>query len=78
MTTLEDIDARLARIESAQKKLLSPYLRGDDEAANYAGYRTRKAFRAWAKASGVSPSIDGGLNFWKRADIDKARERGKR
>ena len=56
----------------------APYLRGDDEAARYAGYKSRKAFRAWAREAGVRPSIDGGLNFWGKADINRAREKGKR
>lgn len=49
-----------------------------EEAAHFAGYQSRKAFRNWAKNNGVKPSPDEGVNFWSRVDINKARERGKR
>jgi hypothetical protein len=81
MTTLDEIAGTLAQIRATLEGLQpdhSPWLRGDESAARFAGYQSRKAFRAWAKESGIRPSVDGGLNFWSRADINKARERGKR
>jgi hypothetical protein len=81
MTTLETIEARILQIQAAIEGLQpdhSPWLRGDESAARFAGYQSRKAFRAWAKEMGIRPSVDGGLNFWSRADINKARERGRR
>lgn len=77
MTTLEEIAARLERIE-AKLPDSSPWIRGDQEAAKYAGYQSKKSFVAWAKSSGVKPSKSDGLNFWNRREIDKARERGQR
>ena len=49
MTTLEDIAIRLDRIE-AKLPDSSPWIRGDQEAAEYAGYRPKKAFVTWANA----------------------------
>lgn len=76
MTDLETILARLDRIE-AKLPDSSPWIRGDQEAALYAGYRSKKAFVTWAQSVGMKPSKGDGLNFWSRRDIDKARERGK-
>ena len=81
MTTLETIESRIVQIQAAIEALQPDpprRLRGDESAARFAGYQSRKAFRAWAKENGIKPSVDGGLNFWSRADINKARERGKR
>ncbi len=81
MTTLEEIAQGIAQIRATLEGLQpdpSPWLRGDESAARFAGYQSRKAFRAWAKENGIKPSVDGGLNFWSRVDINKARERGKR
>jgi hypothetical protein len=78
MTTPDDLLPILERIEAAVFRHSSPWLRGDEEGARYAGYMNKKAFRRWAREVGITPSIDGKLNFWKRADIDNARERGKR
>lgn len=77
MTTLEDIAARLERIE-AKLPDSSPWIRGDQEAALYAGYRSKKSFVVWAAAVGLKPSKGEGINFWNRREIDKARERGQR
>lgn len=69
---------RLDRIEAKLTASTSPWCRGDREAAEYAAYRSTKAFRKWASEAGVRPSVDGGLNFWSKREIDKAREKGKR
>lgn len=79
--TIEKLAADIAALRGLLEGLQpdrSPWLRGDEAAARYAGYQSRKAFRAWAKENGIRPSVDGGLNFWSRADITRARERGAR
>lgn len=58
--TLEDIAERLDRIEAAVAGSSSPWLRGDREAALWAGYKSTKAFRSWAKERGIRPSVDSG------------------
>lgn len=77
---MSDLEAILVRLERIEAKLpdSSPWIRGDQEAAKYAGYQSKKSFVAWAKASGIKPSKSDGLNFWSRREIDKARERGQR
>lgn len=77
MTTLDDIAARLDSIEQKLASNQSPWLRGDLEAARWAGFKSAKSFRAWARKNSVRPSSDDGMNFWSRADIAQAREKGK-
>lgn len=76
MTTLEEIGERLDRIEEAVSGTSSPWLRGDLSAANWAGYKSAKAFKKWASSRGIRPAVDSGLNFWSKRDIE--RERGGR
>jgi len=66
------------KLETISNVDASPWIKGDLAAARYAGYRTAKAFRAWARSIGMKPSVDEKCNFWSRADIAKGRERGKR
>ena len=72
---LSELRGIRARLDSF-KPDLSPWIKGDLSAAKYAGYRTAKAFLKWARSNGIKPSVDG-CNFWSRADISKAREKGK-
>ena len=78
----EEITAELRaireKLETISNVDASPWIKGDLAAARYAGYRTAKAFRAWARAVGIKPSVDEKCNFWSRSDIAKGRERGKR
>ena len=78
----EEITAELRaireKLETISNVDASPRIKGDLAAARYAGYRTAKVFRAWARRNGLNPSFDGETNFWSRVDIAKARERGKR
>ncbi len=78
MTTLEDIAARLDqtlsrldRIEASIGIGAVAFIRGDDEAAKLAGFRSRAAFRRWCEDEGIRPDVRGGLNFWNRARIMK-------
>ena len=73
----QEIIERLDRIEAAVTVSTSPWLRGDNEAARWAGYKSRKAFRDWAKEAGIRPSVDSGMNFWAKRDIERARERSR-
>lgn len=75
MSLLTEIHERLERIESALVADHSPWLRGDHAAAKWAGYKTRNGFRKWTKTVGIEPIIEGGLNFWRKDDIIKAREK---
>lgn len=43
-----DLQALLDRIEAKLTASTSPWCRGDREAAEYAAYRSTKAFRKWA------------------------------
>lgn len=71
MTTLEDIADRLDRLEQRLAAGASPYVRGDKEAALFAGFKSRNAFRAWAKEEGIRPEIRGGLNLWRKTQLTK-------
>jgi hypothetical protein len=73
---LASIDSRLARIEESLTKIPSPWLKGHAAAAEYAGFKSVRAFRQWAKDHGIKPDR-GGIYFWSRRDIDAARERAK-
>ncbi len=64
--TFEEISSRLERIEKRLAETGSPFLRGDLAAANFAGFKSRNAFRAWAKENGIRPEIRGGLNLWRK------------
>jgi len=66
MTTLEDIAGRLESIEDRLVASTSPFLRGDKDAAFFAGFKSRTAFRRWAKENGIRPEIRGGLNLWRK------------
>ena len=72
MTTLEDIAARLDKIEATLTGQQSAFIRGDQEAAQFMGFKSRSAFKRWAVESGIRPDIRGGLNFWDRAKLIRA------
>jgi len=65
------MDALLAEKQMAN----SPWVRGDQGAAEFAGYRSRRAFREWAKKHRIKPMVEDGMNFWDRAAIAKARSK---
>lgn len=65
-----EIAALKTMVERLQPSPASPFLRGDDEAATYAGFRSRSAFRRWAKEEGIRPVVRGGLNLWSRKKLD--------
>lgn len=69
MTTLEDIAGRLEAIEQKLGAAASPFVRGDKEAATYAGFKSRNAFRTWARDNGIRPEIRGGLNLWRKSQL---------
>lgn len=69
MSAFEEIAMRLASLERRIADQQSPWLRGDAEAAHYAGFRDRKAFRRWADSEGIRPTIRGGLNLWRKGDL---------
>jgi hypothetical protein len=73
MTQLDRIEKMLEQATGIQ----SPWLRGDKTGATYAGFKSTKGFRQWAKDNGVKASKSTGINTWSRRDIDAARERGK-
>lgn len=79
-----DLTDRLASIERKLDAIIkereldaSPYLRGDQAAANYAGYRSRGAFLRWAGEQGIRPRKDEQINFWAKHEIKKARDKQK-
>ena len=56
----------------------SPWIKGDQKAAEWCGYKTRPPFLAEMREIGVKPTVVEGGRLWKKADIEKARERAKR
>jgi len=74
---LRELNGRLKQLLDERAIDNSPYLPGDQVAANFAGYRSRKAFRNWADQAGIKPSKEEGINFWSKTDIAKARDRNK-
>lgn len=77
-TEVASIESRLTALEEKLASNQSPWLRGDLEAARWAGFKSAKSFRTWARRNSVRPSKDDeGMNFWSRADIFTAREKGK-
>lgn len=66
---------RLDTIEKKQADSESVWLRGDLEAATYAGYRSRQAFLSWARSAGIKPRKgDLQIRFWLKADILNAQK----
>lgn len=53
----------------------SPWIKGDQKAAEWCGYKTRPPFLRLMKKIGVKPRVDDGCNFWSKAKIEKAIER---
>jgi hypothetical protein len=70
LTELRTLQAMVAKLGSQQ----SPWISGDKAAAQYAGFKSPRAFRAWAAENNIRPDITNKTNFWSRADIAKARE----
>jgi hypothetical protein len=80
MTPTDDILRELGAIKSSLADMApssSPYCRGNKAAAIYAGYKSAKSFLAWADRVGIRPSVDGGIWFWRKDEIVRAREKGK-
>lgn len=81
INSINDILEILRRMESKLDRLLadkalaaSPYLNGDKEAARYAGFKSRDAFRLWAKKRRLRPDQTTGVNIWDKAAIKRARD----
>lgn len=74
---LKELNGKLEQLLDERAIDNSPFLPGDQVAANFAGYRSRKAFRNWAEQVGIKASKEEGINFWSKTDITKARERNK-
>jgi len=71
-----EIQASFARIETLIGALqaaingnLSPYVKGDTEAAKVAGFKSRAAFKRYAEKAGIRPVVRGGINFWDRVEL---------
>ena len=78
MTTeiLEKLDRLIAVVDTMQAALnrdLSPYVKGDKEAAKVAGFKSPAAFKRWAKRVGIRPERRGGLNQWDRVELLKGK-----
>lgn len=78
--TKGDIEALRALIETrlplAPATTDTDRFRGDAAAAKYSGYKTRRAFLAFAARHRVFPIIEGRIKYWPRRDLDRAK-RGK-
>jgi hypothetical protein len=75
LAKLESIESRLSELSKPE---ISPWLRGDQAAAKYAGYKSTRTFRRWAQDNEIKPYVEEGINFWDRASIVRAREKMKR
>jgi hypothetical protein len=77
MTEHPEITARLDRIESLLLEQVtgipSPWLKTDQEAAKYAGYRCVRSFKRLMRDCGVKKHVGG----WMRREIDAAMEGGR-
>lgn len=81
LSSLMEIKESLALLVSDRERHwereISPWIRGNKQAATYAGYKSENAFLQWAKEVGLKPSRDQKLNFWRRDEIDRLRENSK-
>ncbi len=75
---LTKLNAKVDALLMEKKMENSPWIRGDQGAAEYAGYRSKKAFLAWAREHRIKPFQEKGLNFWDRMAIVKARNKQQR
>lgn len=58
---------RIAGITPADSN--SPVLKGDNAAAALAGFKSRPAFKHWAKTNRIKPRWHEGRKYWNRAEI---------
>lgn len=66
------IETRLSPAQPEVPTVNTTRLRGDASAAKYAGYKTRKAFIAFAARHRIFPIVEGRTKFWPRAALDRA------
>jgi hypothetical protein len=80
MASVEFLHAKFDRLEAAQTAERgadnSPWLRGDAEAMKFTKFKSRQAFRDWARTARVRPMPGGAkINLWERAELIKAMSR---
>lgn len=78
MTTeiLEKLDYLIAvvgEIQATQHRDLSPYVKGDKEAAKVAGFKSPATFRRWARRVGIRPEVRGKIHLWDRVELLKGK-----
>lgn len=77
MTAIEEqlnrLESKIDALTAAREQDASPWLRGDQSAAIYAGFKCRQTFVKWAKARRIKADITDGINFWSKSAIANAR-----
>lgn len=70
---LNRIETTLAEIQAAQRLDLSPYVKGDKEAAMVAGFKSPATFRRWARRVGIRPEVRSKIHLWDRSRLLKGK-----
>jgi hypothetical protein len=80
MESIEQLHAKVDQLAGAQTAERepdnSPWLRGDAAAMKFTKFKSRQAFRDWARTARVKPMPGGAkINLWDRAELIKAMSR---